>query len=168
MKFVYFKMFSGVLRNRRLVKYVWEPAWNDSVFNCPPLTTWLLYVVKSLTLFKLLHNIFMVTIFSFQWWKCWRCSTKKISTQVLCCAYLITRFRFLEGWTSLTQDYTKSDTMFSYLRACNWSLQHTDEPFLRVRYSNTLEGKIQKRATENFNPGLTLIGLSGADPGRQV
>ena len=62
MKFVYFKMFSEVLRNRLQVLYMWEPAWYDSVFNCPPLTTWLWYVVKSL---NLLHDTFMFIIFLF-------------------------------------------------------------------------------------------------------
>ena len=96
-KFVYLKMFSGVLRNRRLVLYMWEPAWNDSSFNCTPLTTWLWYVVKSLNLFKLLHNHFSGENVE-------ATRQNKFSTQVLFCTYLTTRFWFLEGWLSLTQD----------------------------------------------------------------
>ena len=87
MKFVYFKMFSEVLRNRRQVLYMWESAWCDSVFFIgPPFTTWLLYVVKSLNLFKLLHNIFMFIIFVFSGEnEAEAAQQNKFLTQVLCC-----------------------------------------------------------------------------------
>ena len=104
MKFVYFKMFSGVLRNRRLVLYMWEPAWNDSIFNCP-----------------------LSQRDCDMWWRVWTCLSffttfswspflvfsgenveatrqNKFSTQVLFCTYLTTRFWFVEGSLSLTQD----------------------------------------------------------------
>ena len=90
-------------------------------------------MVKSLNLFKLLHNIFMFTVFVFSGKNEVEAARQNKNLDPGVLLQITTRSGFLEGW--LIQDWTKFDTRFSCVRACNWSLQHTDElsdePLLR-------------------------------------